>query len=74
MPQLRHVAITTHDVEKTAKFSIDVFEMKEMGKINDSGTTGCFLSDGVMNLATLHFRTIRRRVSSVAPASRGSTT
>ena len=54
MPQLRHVAITTHDVEKTAKFSVDVFEMKEMGKINDSGTTGCFLSDGVMNLATLH--------------------
>jgi len=54
MPQLRHVAITTHDIEKTAKFSVDVFEMKEMGKINDSGTTGCFLSDGVMNLATLH--------------------
>jgi len=33
MPQLRHVAITTHDVEKTAKFYIDVFGMKEMGKI-----------------------------------------
>jgi len=56
MPQLRHVAITTHDVEKTAKFYIDVFGMKEMGKINDSGTTGCFLSDGVMNLAILHFK------------------
>jgi catechol 2,3-dioxygenase-like lactoylglutathione lyase family enzyme len=45
MPQLRHVAITTHDVARTAKFYIDVFGMKEMGKINDSGTTGCFLSD-----------------------------
>ena len=56
MPQLRHVAITTHDVEKTAKFYIDVFEMKEMGKINDPGTTGCFLSDGVMNLAILKFK------------------
>jgi len=56
MPQLRHVAITTHDVEKTAKFYIDVFGMKEMGKINDPGTTGCFLSDGVMNLAILHFK------------------
>jgi catechol 2,3-dioxygenase-like lactoylglutathione lyase family enzyme len=38
MPQLRHVAITTHDVEKTAKFSIDVFGMKEMGKINNAST------------------------------------
>jgi catechol 2,3-dioxygenase-like lactoylglutathione lyase family enzyme len=38
MPQLRHVAITTHDVEKKAKFYIDVFGMKEMGKINNSGT------------------------------------
>ena len=38
MPQLRHVAITTHDVEKTAKFSIDVFGMKEVGKINNAST------------------------------------
>jgi len=30
MPQLRQVAITTHDVEKTTKFYIDVFGMKEM--------------------------------------------
>jgi len=37
MPKLRHVAITTHDVEKTATFYIDVFGMKEMGKINDPG-------------------------------------
>src|SRR5215468_9614467 len=56
MPKLRHVAITTHDVEKTATFYIDVFGMKEMGKINDPGTTGCFLSDGVMNLAILKFK------------------
>jgi catechol-2,3-dioxygenase len=38
MPQLKPVAITTHNVEKTAKFYIDVFGMKEMGTINDSGT------------------------------------
>jgi len=30
MPQLRHVAITTHDVEKTAKFYIDVFGMEDV--------------------------------------------
>ena len=57
MPKLKHVAITTHDVDKTAKFYIEVFGMKEMGKIDDPGTTGCFLSDGDINLAILHFKT-----------------
>jgi catechol 2,3-dioxygenase-like lactoylglutathione lyase family enzyme len=56
MPKLRHIALTTHDVEGTAKFYIEVFGMKEMGKINDPGTTGCFLSDGYINLAILSFK------------------
>jgi catechol 2,3-dioxygenase-like lactoylglutathione lyase family enzyme len=56
MPKLRHVALTTHDVEKTARFYIEVFGMKEMGKINDPGTVGCFLSDGEINLAILSFK------------------
>jgi catechol 2,3-dioxygenase-like lactoylglutathione lyase family enzyme len=56
MPKLRHVALTTHDVEGTAKFYIEVFGMKEMGKINDPGTVGCFLSDGEINLAILSFK------------------
>ena len=56
MPKLRHIAITTHDVEGTAKFYIEVFGMKEMGKINDPGTIGSFLSDGEVNLAILNFK------------------
>lgn len=56
MPKLRHIALTTQDVEKTAKFYIEVFGMKEMGKIDDPGTTGCFLSDGDINLAILKFK------------------
>ena len=56
MPKLRHIAITTPDVEKTAKFYIEVFGMKEVGKINDPGTTGCFLTDGELNLAILKFK------------------
>src|SRR3989442_16021538 len=56
MPKLKHVAITTHDVERTAKFYVEVFGMKEMGKIDDPGTTGCFLSDGEINLAILQFK------------------
>ena len=56
MPKLKHVALTTQDVEKTARFYIEVFGMKEMGKIDDPGTTGCFLSDGEINLAILKFK------------------
>jgi catechol 2,3-dioxygenase-like lactoylglutathione lyase family enzyme len=56
MPKLKHVAITTHDVDGTAKFYVEVFGMKEIGRIDDPGTTGCFLSDGDINLAILHFK------------------
>ena len=50
------LAVSMHDVEKTAKFYIEVFGMKEMGKINSPATTGCFLSDGEINLAILSFK------------------
>jgi glyoxylase I family protein len=56
MPKLKHIAITTHDVEKTAKFYVEVFGMKEIATIDDPGTTGCFLSDGNINLAILNFK------------------
>jgi catechol 2,3-dioxygenase-like lactoylglutathione lyase family enzyme len=56
MPKLKHIAITTHDVDKTARFYIDVFGMVEIARIDDPGTTGCFLSDGDLNLAVLHFK------------------
>ena len=56
MPKLKHIAISTHDVEKTARFYIEVFGMKEIARIEDPRTTGCFLSDGDINLALLHFK------------------
>jgi len=56
MPKIKHIALSTQDVEKTARFYIEVFGMKEMGKIDDPGTTGCFLSDGDINLAILNFK------------------
>ena len=43
-------------MEKTARFYIEVFGMKEIGKIDDPGTRGCFLSDGSINLAILNFK------------------
>ena len=56
MPKLKHIALSTQDVEGTARFYMDVFGMKEIAKIDDPGTRGCFLSDGDINLAILHFK------------------
>ena len=57
MPKIKHIALSTQDVEKTAKFYIETFGMKEVGKINDPGTRGVFLTDGDINLAILNFKT-----------------
>jgi catechol 2,3-dioxygenase-like lactoylglutathione lyase family enzyme len=46
VPKLKHIAITTQDVEKTAKFYLDIFGMRGIAKLDDPGTTGCLLSDG----------------------------
>jgi catechol 2,3-dioxygenase-like lactoylglutathione lyase family enzyme len=56
MPKLKHIALSTQDPEKTARFYIDVFGMKEIGKIDDPGARGYFLSDGDINLAILNFK------------------
>ena len=56
MPKLKHIALSTQDVEQTARFYIEVFGMKEIAKIDDPGTRGCFLSDGDINLAILCFK------------------
>jgi glyoxylase I family protein len=56
MPKIKHIALSTQDVEKTARFYIEVFGMEEVGKINDPGTRGCFLTDGDINLAILNFK------------------
>jgi catechol 2,3-dioxygenase-like lactoylglutathione lyase family enzyme len=56
MPKIKHIALSTQDVEGTARFYIEVFGMKKMGTIDDPGTIGCFLSDGDINLAILNFK------------------
>ena len=56
MPKLKHIALSTQDVEATARFYMDVFGMVEIAKIDDPGTRGCFLSDGDINLAILNFK------------------
>jgi len=56
MPKIKHVALSTQDVEKTAKFYVETFGMKEVGKVDDPGTRGVFLTDGDINLAILNFK------------------
>ena len=56
MPKIKHIALSTQDVEKTAKFYVETLGMKEVGKIDDPGTRGVFLTDGDINLAILNFK------------------
>ena len=56
MPKIKHIALSTQDVDKTAKFYIDVFGMKEIAKIDNPNASGFYLSDGDLNLAILKFK------------------
>jgi catechol 2,3-dioxygenase-like lactoylglutathione lyase family enzyme len=56
MPKIKHIALSTQDVDKTATFYIDVFGMKEIAKIDSPGARGYYLSDGDLNLAILNFK------------------
>ena len=53
MARLKHIAIRTGDVAKTAAFYKDAFDLKEVGK----GRSGVYLSDGHINMAILNLRT-----------------
>jgi len=54
MAQLKHIAIRTHDVEKTAAFYKQVFNLEQVGV----GQNGIYLTDGYLNIAILNFRPV----------------
>ena len=56
MPKIKHIAISCQDVDKTAKFYMEVFGMKEVGKVESMGARGYYLTDGDINLAILNFK------------------
>ena len=56
MAKIKHIALSTQDPEKTAKFYIDVFGLKQIGRIESSTVSGFYLSDGDLNLAILKFK------------------
>lgn len=57
MAKLRHLAITVPDPEKAAEFYMKAFGLKRVGETDWTGARGVYLSDGVINLALLHYKT-----------------
>jgi methylmalonyl-CoA/ethylmalonyl-CoA epimerase len=51
MARIKHVTITTRDVEKTASFYKEAFGLKQVGV----GVKGIYLSDGYINFAVLKY-------------------
>jgi catechol 2,3-dioxygenase-like lactoylglutathione lyase family enzyme len=54
--KLRHFAMSVPDPWKTAEFYKYAFGMEVVGETDSSLAEGVFLSDGVINLALLHFK------------------
>ena len=52
MARIKHIAIRTHDVEKTAAFYKEAFGLEQVGK----GQSGVYLTDGYLNIAILCMR------------------
>jgi methylmalonyl-CoA/ethylmalonyl-CoA epimerase len=56
MAKLRHIAITVPDPEKAAQFYAKAFGLKRVGQTDWAGAHGVYLSDGVVNIAFLHYK------------------
>ena len=52
MAQIKHIAIRTDNVEKTAAFYREAFGLTQVG----TGQSGIYLTDGHLNIAVLNFR------------------
>jgi lactoylglutathione lyase len=52
MARLKHLAIRTRDVEKTAAFYKEAFGLRQVGL----GQNGIYLTDGHLNIAVLNFQ------------------
>lgn len=57
MAKLRHIAICVNDVEKAAEFYGKVFELDRIAEVDAEFASGVYLSDGVVNLALLKYKT-----------------
>lgn len=57
MSKLRHIAMSVPDPWKAAEFYQQAFGMKKVGETDSSLARGVYLSDGVVNLALLNYKT-----------------
>ena len=58
MAKLRHIAMQVPDPGKAAEFYMRVFGMQKVGETDWENARGVYLSDGVMNLALLNYKTV----------------
>ena len=57
MAKLRHIAMSVPDPDKAADFYCQAFDMERIGERESSLAKGVFLSDGVITMALLNFKT-----------------
>ncbi|MBC7780391.1 MAG: VOC family protein [Proteobacteria bacterium] len=57
MPKLRHIALSVPDPWKAAEFYMQAFGMKKVGETDSTLARGVYLSDGVINMALLNYKT-----------------
>jgi catechol 2,3-dioxygenase-like lactoylglutathione lyase family enzyme len=57
MAKLRHFALSVPDPEAAASFYEKAFGLERVGENDHPGATGVYLSDGVINLALLRYKT-----------------
>ena len=57
MAKIRHIAISVPDPEAAARFYEDTFGLRRMGGTDSELATGLYLSDGVVCLALLKYKT-----------------
>lgn len=57
MAKLRHIALSVPDPEKTADFYCEAFDMKRVGSTDSPLAKGVYVSDGVITMALLNYKT-----------------
>jgi len=57
MAKLKHIALSVKDPEKTAQFYESAFDLQRVGTTDSPLAKGIYLSDGVINIALLLYKT-----------------
>ncbi len=57
MAKLRHIAMSVPDPEKTADFYCQAFDMERVGVTHSPLADGVYVSDGVITMALLKYKT-----------------